>query len=137
MHHSYLFIFCNECVQARAIEELAKMSFENLRQGGDGTEQQMPKPAGRRGRPPNKNKKPAVKPSHDDAPDTIFSVPMLTNNSINENSAWSLRYDITKLASVPENPAIINNFRWINEERIENDAELSSRCGFAFSFLLC
>jgi hypothetical protein len=125
-------------VQARAIEELAKKIFENIRQGGDGTEQQMPKPAGRRGRPPNKNKKPSVKPSsQDDAPDMIFSIPMATNNSVDENAVRSLRYDITKLASVPKKPAIIDNFRWINEQRIENDPELSSRCGFAFSILLC
>lgn len=134
----YFFVLCYEFAQARAIEELAKRSFDNLRQGGDGTEQQLPKPAGRRGRPPNKNKKPAVKPSSQDAaPDMMFSAPKPTNNSVDENSLRSLRYDITKLASIPEKPAIIDNFYWINEQRIEIDADLSSRCGFAFFISLC
>lgn len=133
-----LFILPEEFAQARAIEELSKKNFENIRQGGDGTEQQVPKPPARRGRPPNKHKKPAVTPtSQDTAPDVAFSAPKPTNNGVNENNSRSLTCDVKKMATVPEKPAIIDNIRWISEQRTECDTELSSRCGFVFSTLLC
>ncbi|KAJ4759305.1 Bromodomain-containing protein [Rhynchospora pubera] len=110
--------------QARAIQELAKKSFENLRQGGDVTEQEPPKPAARRGRPPSKNKKPAVNTSsHDAAPDVTFDSAKPTNNSIIENNQQSLTYDIPKKILAPERPAI---FSWIHEQRTDRNEELPS-----------
>ncbi|KAJ3706823.1 hypothetical protein LUZ61_010528 [Rhynchospora tenuis] len=110
--------------QARAIQELAKKSFENLRQGGDGTEQEPPKPAARRGRPPNKNKKPAVNASsHDAAPDVTFDSAKPTNNSVIENNQQSSTYDIAKRILAPERHAI---FSWMHEQRTDRDEELPS-----------
>ncbi|KAF3328550.1 cat eye syndrome critical region protein 2-like protein [Carex littledalei] len=110
----------------RVIQELAKKNIENLRQGGYGTVQQVPKPPARRGRPPNKNKKPAVTPtSQNTAPDVAFYAPKPTNNSVDKNNSRSLTCDMKKLATILEKPAIIDNFRWINKQRTEGDAELS------------
>uniref|UniRef100_A0ACD5WRF5 Uncharacterized protein n=1 Tax=Avena sativa TaxID=4498 RepID=A0ACD5WRF5_AVESA len=54
--------------QARSIEALAKKDFENLRQASD-SEEEEPKPAPRRGRPPKNAKKPIEKVEGDVSPD--------------------------------------------------------------------
>ncbi|KAM0835990.1 hypothetical protein ACQ4PT_062600 [Festuca glaucescens] len=54
--------------QARSIEALAKKDFENLRQASD-SEEEQPKTAPRRGRPPKYLKKPAEKAEDEVSPD--------------------------------------------------------------------
>ncbi|XP_065866247.1 uncharacterized protein [Euphorbia lathyris] len=72
--------------QARSIQELAKKSFENLRQDSDDNEPEMK--VVRRGRPPTKNlKKPLGRPSLAQAhPDFSFDA---TLTSGGENTLWS------------------------------------------------
>ncbi|XP_078175135.1 uncharacterized protein LOC144568636 [Carex rostrata] len=61
---------------------------------------QVPKPPVRRGRTPNKHKKPAVMPtSQNTAPDATFYAPKPTNNSVDD--------DMKKLATVPENRQLL------------------------------
>ncbi|KAJ6829120.1 bromodomain-containing protein-like isoform X2 [Iris pallida] len=73
--------------QARAIHELAKKNFENLRQESDGDETE-PKTVVRRGRPPSKNIKPTVVRASVDRAASDFSSDATLANA-GEGVHWS------------------------------------------------
>ncbi|KAG1362671.1 cat eye syndrome critical region protein 2 [Cocos nucifera] len=83
--------------QARSIHELAKKNFENLRQESDDNEPE-PKTVVRRGRPPNKNKRPVGRPAERATSD--FSSDATLANA-GDGVHWSnMAHDLSRKGSV-------------------------------------
>lgn len=89
--------------QARAIHELAKKNFENLRQECDGNEAE-PKPVGRRGRPPNKFKK-------------------ALGNATEQNQLY--RSDKSGNAEVTTCPPNAETLSWLSEQKLDRNDDYS------------
>ncbi|XP_072987912.1 uncharacterized protein [Typha latifolia] len=118
--------------QARAIQELAKKNFENLRQESDDNEPEH-KTVVRRGRPPNKNKKSHGKPSELAALE--FSSDATRANSVN-NSQWcSLNYDVLRKGFMADKAGSTDISRmasglpnaegssWLSEQKMDRNEE--------------
>ncbi|XP_074591621.1 uncharacterized protein LOC141847469 [Curcuma longa] len=98
--------------QARAIQELAKKNFDNLRQESDDNDEE-PKPA-RRGRPPTKNIfKKLGRPAVDSVCTNVSSNATLANAGDNHQSTNSsnnlFHTGLTKLANLPTKPYALRN----------------------------
>ncbi|GMH16327.1 hypothetical protein Nepgr_018168 [Nepenthes gracilis] len=79
--------------QARAIQELAKSNFENLRQDSDGNELEFK--ITRRGRPPTKNlKKPVGRPPFERATSELSGATLATGGENSNRSNYDLRKGI-------------------------------------------
>jgi hypothetical protein len=136
--------------QARAIQELAKKDFENLRQDSDASEPEPepeikpdpePKPQPRRGRPPNKNtikqkvgKPPVERATADFSGATLASV---GNNGHRTQPPFDLQRqvmngsfiaDVLRASFASRN----NGYNWSNERKLERIEDYS---GFIY-FLL-
>uniref|UniRef100_J3MZW4 Bromo domain-containing protein n=2 Tax=Oryza brachyantha TaxID=4533 RepID=J3MZW4_ORYBR len=133
--------------QARAIQELAKKDFENLRQDSDASEPEPepepkpdpePKPQARRGRPPNKNnikqkvgRPPAERATADFSGATLASV---GNSGHRSHPVFdlqrqvmdrSLLADVLRASFASQN----NDYNWSNERKLERIEDYSGSMG--------
>ncbi|KAK9109463.1 hypothetical protein Sjap_017523 [Stephania japonica] len=124
--------------QARAIKELAKKNFENLRQDSDDNETSDKEPKiVRRGRPPTKNlKKPLGRPPLDRASSEFSSDATLANADAN---IWSNSYDLRKSflleksASADLSGRTFDGFRNGEERKAERKDEFPASVSRSFS----
>ncbi|XP_042407529.1 uncharacterized protein LOC121997270 isoform X1 [Zingiber officinale] len=115
--------------QARAIQELAKKNFDNLRQESDDNDEE-PKPA-RRGRPPTKNIfKKLGRPTVDNVCSNVSSNATLANAGDNHqstnllNNLFHTGLDKTKLTNLPTKPYALRNTEphsFPNEHTLERE----------------
>uniref|UniRef100_A0A0E0M479 Bromo domain-containing protein n=1 Tax=Oryza punctata TaxID=4537 RepID=A0A0E0M479_ORYPU len=133
--------------QARAIQELAKKDFENLRQDSDASEPEPepeikpdpePKPQPRRGRPPNKNtikqkvgRPPVERATADFSGATLASV---GNSGHRTQPAFDLQRqvmngsfiaDVLRASFASRN----NEYNWSNERKLERIEDYSGSMG--------
>ncbi|XP_038975442.1 uncharacterized protein LOC120106548 [Phoenix dactylifera] len=120
--------------QARSIHELAKKNFENLRQESDDSEPEL-KMVVRKGRPPNKNKRPVGRPperaTSDFSPDSTLA-------NAGDGTQWSnMTHDLSRKGSVADQSGMMashglrntDTFSWMGEQKSERNEEYS---GFMF-----
>ncbi|KAK9135682.1 hypothetical protein Syun_015012 [Stephania yunnanensis] len=124
--------------QARAIKELAKKNFENLRQDSDDNETSDKEPKiVRRGRPPTKSqKKPIGRPPLDRASSEFSSDATLANADAN---IWSNSYDLRKSFFLEKSGSAdlsgrnFNGFRNSEERKAERNDEFPASVSRNFS----
>ncbi|KAG1355349.1 cat eye syndrome critical region protein 2 [Cocos nucifera] len=116
--------------QARSIHELARKNFENLRQESDDSEPEL-KTVVRRGRPPNKTKRPAGRPPERATSD--FS-PDATLANAGDGTQWSnITQDLSRKGSVGDKSGMMAShglrntdiFSWMGEQKSERNEEYS------------
>jgi bromodomain-containing protein 9 len=138
--------FICHVLQARAIQELAKKDFENLRQDSDASEpepepepkpESEPKPQPRRGRPPNKNniKQKVGRPPAERATADVSSSSLATasNNGRHAPSEFDLSRtamiaDVLRASFVNQR----NEYNWSNERKTERIEDYTGFILFPF-----